>query len=73
VSSAAAGHGASASRPAAAVASGLPTFVYLPADQAAHPGAVFEWWYTVGQVSSRGHRYAYEVQLRTILPLLSAV
>jgi predicted secreted hydrolase len=37
--------------------------VHLPADQAAHAGATDEWWYTVGQVSSHGHGYGYEVQL----------
>jgi predicted secreted hydrolase len=64
-SSAAAGHGgtAAASQPAAATASGFPTFVRLPADQAAHPSATDEWWYTVGHVSSHGHEYGYEVQL----------
>jgi predicted secreted hydrolase len=54
---------AAASRSAATTASGLPTFVHLPADQAAHPSATQEWWYTVGHVSSRGHEYGYEVQL----------
>jgi predicted secreted hydrolase len=47
----------------AATASGLPTFVHLPTDQAAHPSATLEWWYTVGHVSSHGHEYGYEVQL----------
>jgi predicted secreted hydrolase len=37
--------------------------VHLPADQAAHPSATDEWWYTVGHVSSHGHEYGYEVQL----------
>jgi predicted secreted hydrolase len=41
----------------------VPTFVHLPADQAAHPSAAEEWWYTVGHVSSHGHEYGYEVQL----------
>jgi predicted secreted hydrolase len=59
-SSAAAGHGGAAAQPAA---SGFPTFVHLPADQAAHPSATNEWWYTVGHVSSRGHEYGYQVQL----------
>jgi predicted secreted hydrolase len=54
---------AAASRSAVTTASGLPTFVHLPADQAAHPSATQEWWYTVGHVSSRGHEYGYEVQL----------
>jgi predicted secreted hydrolase len=64
-SSAVADHGgtAAASRSAATTASGLPTFVHLPADQAAHPSAAEEWWYTVGHISSRGHEYGYEVQL----------
>jgi predicted secreted hydrolase len=47
----------------AAAASGLPTFVHLPADQAAHPGATNEWWYTVGHLAAHGHEYGYEVQL----------
>lgn len=42
---------------------GFPTFVKLPADQAAHPHAEFEWWYTVGHLSAHGHEYGYEVQL----------
>jgi predicted secreted hydrolase len=54
---------AATSQPAAAAASAVPTFVHLPADQAAHPSATNEWWYTVGHVSSHGHEYAYEVQL----------
>jgi predicted secreted hydrolase len=58
-----AGVDAAASRPAAATAPGFPTFVHLPADQAAHPSAPDEWWYTVGHVSSHGHEYGYEVQL----------
>jgi predicted secreted hydrolase len=41
----------------------FPTFVHLPADQARHPGATFEWWYTVGHVSAHGHRFGYEVTL----------
>jgi predicted secreted hydrolase len=52
-----------ASQPATATASGFPSFVHLPADQAAHQSATNEWWYTVGHVSSRGHKYGYEVQL----------
>jgi predicted secreted hydrolase len=42
-------------------APGYPTFVHLPADQAAHPNATTEWWYTVGHLSSHGHKYGYEV------------
>jgi predicted secreted hydrolase len=63
--SAAAGHGgtAAAAPRTAATASGFPTFVHLPADQAAHPSATDEWWYTVGHLYSRGHEYGYEVQL----------
>ncbi len=37
--------------------------MHLPADQAAHPGAPEEWWYTIGHLSSHGHEYGYEVQL----------
>jgi predicted secreted hydrolase len=48
---------------AAVGASGVPAFVHLPADQAAHPSATTEWWYTVGHISSHGHEYGYEVQL----------
>jgi predicted secreted hydrolase len=54
VSSAAPGH---------AAASGYPTFVHVPADQAAHPSAAIEWWYTVGHLYTHGHEYGYEVQL----------
>lgn len=49
------------SSPAASPA--FPVFVHLPADQARHPGAAFEWWYTVGHVSAHGHRFGYEVTL----------
>ncbi|WP_261565674.1 lipocalin-like domain-containing protein [Frankia gtarii] len=48
--------------PSAPVAA-IPTFVHLPADQAAHPGVGEEWWYTVGQVAAHGHKFGYEVQL----------
>jgi predicted secreted hydrolase len=41
----------------------FPTFVHLPADQAAHPNAAQEWWYTVGHVNAHGHRFGYEVTL----------
>jgi predicted secreted hydrolase len=50
---------------AAAAGSGSPTFVHLPADQAAHHDTETEWWYTVGHLSSHGHQYGYEVQLMT--------
>jgi predicted secreted hydrolase len=43
--------------------SGLATFVQLPADQAAHPGAQDEWWYTVGHLHAGGHLFGYEVQI----------
>jgi predicted secreted hydrolase len=64
-SPAAAGHGgtATASQRTAVTASRVPTFVNLPADQAAHPSAVTEWWYTVGHVWAHGHEYGYEVAL----------
>jgi predicted secreted hydrolase len=52
-----------APRSTAGTASGAPTFVHLPADQAAHTSATYEWWYTVGHVSSHGHEYGYLVQL----------
>jgi predicted secreted hydrolase len=52
-----------AARPATTSAPAFPTFVHLPADQAAHPAAADEWWYTVGHLFSRGHQYGYEVQL----------
>ena len=42
---------------------GFPTFVHMPADQAAHPNAKQEWWYTVGHIRAGGHTYGYEVQL----------
>jgi predicted secreted hydrolase len=42
---------------------GFPTFVHLPADQAAHPGVTWEWWYTIGHFTAGGHKYGYEVQL----------
>jgi hypothetical protein len=62
-SSAAAVHGGAAAQPAAVTASGFPAFVHLPADQAAHPSATNEWWYTIGHLFSHGHAYSYEVQL----------
>src|SRR5260370_34341403 len=41
----------------------VPTFVHVPADQAAHPSAAEDWWYAVGHLLSDGHEYGYEVQL----------
>jgi predicted secreted hydrolase len=46
-----------------AAAPAFPTFVQLPADQAAHPDAPWEWWYIVGHVDARDHRFGYEVQI----------
>lgn len=46
-----------------ATAPAFPTFVDLPADQAAHPDAQWEWWYVVGHLSAGGHRFGYEVQI----------
>jgi predicted secreted hydrolase len=48
---------------AATAAPAFPTFVHLPADQAAHPNAAQEWWYVVGHVNSHGHRFGYEVTI----------
>jgi predicted secreted hydrolase len=64
-SSAAPGHGdaAAATQEKTVPAPGFPTFVHLPADQAAHPSAAVEWWYTVGHLRSYGHEYGYEVAL----------
>jgi hypothetical protein len=51
-------------RPAAATtASAFPTFVHLPADQAAHPNAAQEWWYVVGHLNAHGHRFAARMNL----------
>jgi hypothetical protein len=47
----------------AATAPAFPTFVHLPADQAAHPNAPQEWWYVVGHLNAHGHRFGYEVQI----------
>lgn len=47
----------------ASSAPSFPTFVNLPADQAAHPGAQNEWWYVVGHLDAGGHRFGYEVQV----------
>ena len=41
----------------------FPTFVQLPADQAAHPYVTQKWWYVVGHLSAHGHRFWYEVQI----------
>jgi hypothetical protein len=49
--------------PAATTAPAFPTFVDLPADQAAHPSAADEWWYVVGHLNAHGHRFGYEVQI----------
>jgi predicted secreted hydrolase len=40
-----------------------PTFVTLPADQAAHPDFDNEWWYVVGHLKAHGHEFGYEVQI----------
>jgi predicted secreted hydrolase len=57
-------HPAGTSTPAAATtAPAFPTFVHLPADQAAHPTVPWEWWYVVGHLNAHGHRFGYEVQL----------
>jgi predicted secreted hydrolase len=48
---------------ATATAPTFPTFVHLPADQAAHPSATREWWYIVGHLSAHGHKYGYQVNL----------
>ncbi|WP_171075284.1 lipocalin-like domain-containing protein [Nonomuraea basaltis] len=49
--------------PAATAAPAFPTFVHLPADQAAHPDARQEWWYVVGHVNASGHRFGYQVTI----------
>jgi predicted secreted hydrolase len=51
------------SRPGPTADPGFPTFVHLPDDQAAHPTANIEWWYTIGHLQAGGHEYGYEVQL----------
>jgi predicted secreted hydrolase len=57
-------HPAGAGTPAAATtAPAFPTFVHLPADQAAQPGAADEWWWVVGHVNAHGHRFGYEVMI----------
>jgi predicted secreted hydrolase len=50
-------------RPGPTTDPGFPTFVHLPADQAAHKGVTAEWWYTVGHLNAGGHKYGYEVQI----------
>jgi predicted secreted hydrolase len=52
---------AAAVRDASVPDPGFPTFVHLPADQAAHPSVPNESWYAIGHLSSRGHEYGYEV------------
>ena len=54
---------AATSRPGPTTDPGFPTFVHLPADQAAHPGVQWEWWYTIGHFNAGGRKYGYEVQL----------
>ncbi|HEY2653622.1 MAG TPA: lipocalin-like domain-containing protein, partial [Solirubrobacteraceae bacterium] len=54
---------AAVSQPGPTADRGFPTYVHLPADQAAHPNAAIEWWYTVGHLYSQGHEYGYEVTL----------
>ena len=57
-------HPAGTSKPTAATtAPAFPTFVHLPADQAAHPNTPWEWWYAVGHLNAHGHRFGYEVQI----------
>jgi hypothetical protein len=57
-------HLAGASTPAVATtAPEFPTFVHLPADQAAHPSAPNDWWYVVGHLNAHGHRFGYEVMI----------
>lgn len=48
---------------AAMTAPEFPTFVHLPADQAAHPNAAKEWWHIVGHLNARGHRFGYQVTI----------
>jgi predicted secreted hydrolase len=55
--------GTGAARPGPAGDPGFPTFVHLPADQAAHSNVANEWWYTVGHIWAGQHEYGYEVQL----------
>lgn len=48
---------------AATTAPAFPTFVHLPADQAAHPDAAQEWWYTIGHVNAHGHQFGFQVTI----------
>lgn len=48
---------------AVATAPAFPTFVHLPADQAAHPNVDQDWWYVVGHLKAHGHMFAYLVQV----------
>lgn len=57
---------AGTSKPAAATAPAFPTFVHLPADQAAHPNTPIEWWYVVGHLNAHGHRFGYQVSILSI-------
>ena len=52
--------------PAADTSPAFPTFVHLPADQAAHPSSAFEWWYVVGHLTGGG-RLAVEPALRMVV------
>src|SRR5215475_23581 len=57
-------HPVGTSTPAAATTpQAFPTFVHLPADQAAQPSAADDWWWVVGHVNARGHRFGYEVMI----------
>ena len=47
----------------ATTAPAFPTFVQLPADQAAQPSVDSEWWYVVGHLNAHGHRFGYEVMI----------
>jgi len=51
---------------AATTAPAFPTFVHLPADQAAHPNTPIEWWYVVGHLNAHGHRFGYQVTILNI-------
>ena len=50
----------------ASTAPTFPTFVHLPADQAAHPNTPIEWWYVVGHLNAHGHRFGYQVTILNI-------
>jgi hypothetical protein len=58
--------GAAAGIPGSPAAPPFPTFVRLPADQAAHPDAENEWWYVTGRVEAGGHTFGYEVQIKVV-------